>query len=144
MLCDNYNWTGFTNNEIPQLLSSWSNHYNSWKKFPNNYLLIKYEDLVSDISKEIVRIAKYLSNYFEYEFSDKIVDEIKKNTSFENFKELETKGKFNENSINKITGEKNTFFNLGPENNWKKILKKESIHIIEKEFKIEMKELGYL
>ena len=144
MLCDNYNWTGFANNEIPQLLSSWSNHYNSWKKFPNNYLLIKYEDLVSDISKEIIRIAKYLSNHFDYEFSEKIVDEIKKNTSFENFKELETKGKFNENSINEITGEKNTFFNLGPENNWKKILKKESIDKIEKEFNKEMKELGYL
>ena len=144
MLCDNYNWTGFANNEIPQLLSSWSNHYNSWKKFPNNYLLIKYEDLVSDASKEIMRIAKYLSNYFEYEISKKIVDDIKKNTSFENFKELETKGKFNENSINEITGEKNTFFNLGPENNWKKILKKESIDKIEKEFNKEMKELGYL
>ena len=144
MLCDNYNWTGFANNEIPQLLSSWNNHYNSWKKFPKNYLLIKYEDLVSDISKEIMRIAKYLSNYFEYEISEKIVDEIKKNTSFENFKELETKGKFNENSINEITGEKNTFFNLGPENNWKKILKKESIDKIEKEFNKEMKELGYL
>ena len=144
MLCDNYNWTGFANNEIPQLLSSWSNHYNSWKKFPNNYLLIKYEDLVSDISKEIIRIAKYLSNHFKYEFSDKIVDQIKKSTSFENFKELETKGKFNENSINEITGEKNTFFNLGPENNWKKILKKESIDKIEKEFNKEMKELGYL
>ena len=144
MLCDNYNWTGFANNEIPQLLSSWSNHYNSWKKFPKNYLLIKYEDFVSDISKEIMRIAKYLSNYFEYEISEKIVDEIKKNTSFENFKELETKGKFNENSINEITGEKNTFFNLGPENNWKKILKKESIDKIEKEFNKEMKELGYL
>ena len=144
MICDNYNWTGFANNEIPQLLSSWSNHYNSWKKFPNNYLLIKYEDLVSDISKEIMRIAKYLSNHFEYEFSDKKVDEIIKNTSFENFKELETKGKFNENSINEITGEKNTFFNLGPENNWKKILKKESIDKIENEFNKEMKELGYL
>ena len=144
MLCDNYNWTGFANNEIPQLLSSWSNHYNSWKKFPNNYLLVKYEDLVLDIGKEIIRIAKYLSNHFEYEFSDKIVDEIKKNTSFENFKELETKGKFNENSINEITGEKNTFFNLGPENNWKKILKKESIDKIENEFNKEMKELGYL
>ena len=144
MLCDNYNWTGFANNEIPQLLSSWSNHYNSWKKFPNNYLLIKYEDLVSDISKEIIRIAKYLSNHFDYEFSKKIVDEIKQNTSFENFKELETKGKFNENSINEITGEKNTFFNLGPENNWKKILKEESIDKIEKEFNKEMKELRYL
>ena len=68
----------------------------------------------------------------------------KKNTSFENFKELETKGKFNENSINEITGEKKTFFNLGPENNWKKILKQESIDKIEKEFNKEMKELGYL
>ena len=144
MLCDNYNWTGFVNNEIPQLLSSWSNHYNSWKRFPNNYLLIKYEDLIRDIRKEIIRIAKYLSNHFEYEFSEKIVDEIKKNTSFENFKELETKGKFKENSINEITGEKNTFFNLGPENNWKKILKKESVDKIEKEFNKEMKELGYL
>jgi len=144
MLCDNYNWTGFANNEIPQLLSSWSNHYNSWKKFPNNYLLVKYEDLVLDIGKEIIRIAKYLSNHFGYEMSEKIVDEIKKNTSFENFKELETKGKFNENSINEITGEKNTFFNLGPENNWKKILKKESVDKIEKEFNKEMKELGYL
>ena len=144
MLCDNYNWTGFANNEIPQLLSSWSNHYNSWKKFPNNYLLIKYEDLVLDISNEIIRIAKYLSNHFEYEFSENIVDKIKQNTSFENFKVLETKGKFNENSINEITGEKNTFFNLGPENNWKKILKEESIDKIEKEFNEEMKELGYL
>ena len=144
MLCDNYNWTGFVNNEIPQLLSSWSNHYNSWKRFPNNYLLIKYEDLITDIRKEIIRIAKYLSNHFEYEFSEKIVDEIKKNTSFENFKELETKGKFKENSINEITGEKNTFFNLGPKNNWKEILKKESIYKIEKEFNKEMKELGYL
>ena len=144
MLCDNYNWTGFVNNEIPQLLSSWSNHYNSWKRFPNNYLLIKYEDLIRDIRKEIIRIAKYLSNHFEYEFSEKIVDEIKKNTSFENFKELETKGKFKENSINEITGEKNTFFNLGPKNNWKEILKKESIYKIEKEFNKEMKELGYL
>ena len=144
MLCDNYNWTGFANNEIPQLLSSWSNHYNSWKKFPKNYLLIKYEDLVSDISKEIMRIAKYLSNYFEHEISEKIVDEIKKNTSFENFKELETKGKFNENSINEITGEKKTFFNLGPHNNWKKILKKESINKIETQFNNEMSELGYL
>ena len=144
MLCDNYNWTGFANNEIPQLLSSWSNHYNSWKKFPNNYLLVKYEDLVLDIGKEIIRIAKYLSNHFEYEMSEKIVDEIKKNTSFENFKELETKGKFKENSINEITGEKNTFFNLGPENNWKKILKQKSIDKIETEFNKEMKELGYL
>ena len=144
MICDNYNWTGFTDNEVPQLLSSWANHYNSWKKFPKNNLLIKYEDLVSDVKKEVLKIIEYLSNYFEYKISDKVIEEIERNTSFENFKELENVGKFNENSINEITGEKKTFFNLGPENNWKKILKKENIDKIEKEFNNEMKELGYL
>jgi len=144
MICDNYNWTGFTNNEVPQLLSSWGNHYNSWKKFPKNYLLIKYEDLILDFKKEILKIIKYLSNYFEYNISDTIIEKIEKNTSFENFKELEKKGKFDENSINKITGEKRTFFNLGPNNNWKKILKKESSIKIEELFVNEMKELGYL
>ena len=144
MICDNYNWTGFTNNEVPQLLSSWGNHYNSWKKFPKNYLLIKYEDLILDFKKEILKIIKYLSNYFEYNISDTIIEKIEKNTSFENFKELEKKGKFDENSINKITGKKRTFFNLGPNNNWKKILKKESSIKIEELFVNEMKELGYL
>ena len=144
MICDNYNWTGFTNNEVPQLLSSWGNHYNSWKKFPKNNLLIKYEDLVSDVKKEILKIMNYLSNYFEYKISDKIIEEIERNTSFENFKELENVGKFNENSINEITGEKKTFFNLGPHNNWKKILKKKSINKIETQFNNEMNELGYL
>ena len=144
MIFDNYNWTGFTDNEVPQLLSSWANHYNSWKKFPKNNLLIKYEDLVSDVKKEVLKIIEYLSNYFEYKISDKVIEEIERNTSFENFKELENVGKFDENSINKITGEKKTFFNLGPHNNWKKILKKESVDKIETQFNNEMSELGYL
>jgi len=144
MLSDKYNWTGFANNEAPQLLSSWGNHYNSWKKFPKNYLLIRYEDLVLNIKKEILRIINYLSNYFEYKISETIITEIEKNTSFENFKELEKKGKFSENSINEITGEKKIFFNLGPDNDWKKILKKENSNKIEKLFANEMKELGYL
>tara|TARA_Y100000994_G_scaffold245_1_gene293 strand:+ start:135 stop:1016 length:882 start_codon:yes stop_codon:yes gene_type:complete len=144
MICDNYNWTGFTDNEVPQLLSSWANHYNSWKKFPKNNLLIKYEDLVSDVKKEVLKIIEYLSNYFEYKISDKVIEEIERNTSFENFKELENVGKFDENSINEITGEKKTFFNLGPHNNWKKILKKESVDKIETQFNNEMSELGYL
>jgi hypothetical protein len=36
------------------------------------------------------------------------------------------------------------FFNLGPENNWKKILEKEISSEIESKFKNEMVELGYL
>ena len=139
-----YNWTGLSNNEVPQLLSSWGNHYNSWKKFPKNYLLIRYEDLVLDIKKEILKLINYLSGYFEYKISDKLIEEIERNTSFENFKKLESDGKFSENSVNETTGEKRTFFNLGPNNNWEKMLKKENIDKIETQFKNEMKELGYL
>ena len=144
MLCDKFNWTGFSNNEVPQLLSSWENHYNSWKRFPKNYLLVKYEDMISDTRKEIFKIVDFLSSYFEFNKSENIINEIIKNTSFENLKDLENKGKFKGNSINKITGKKNTFFNLGPKNNWRKLLKKENIIKIEKIFSKEMRELGYL
>ena len=37
-----------------------------------------------------------------------------------------------------------TFFKLGSENNWKKILKAEIIKKIEKKFYNEMKELNYI
>ena len=33
------------------LISSWNNHYNSWKNFSKNYLLIKYEDLEENPKK---------------------------------------------------------------------------------------------
>ena len=144
MLLNKYNWTGLSNNEVPQLLSSWGNHYNSWKKFPKNYLLIRYEDLVLDIKKEILKLINYLSGYFEYKITDKLIEEIERNTSFENFKKLESDGKFSENSVNETTGEKRTFFNLGPNNNWEKMLKKKNIDKIETQFNNEMKELGYL
>ena len=39
---------------------------------------------------------------------------------------------------------KKKFFNLGPENNWKKILPDNIKEKIEKNFEKEMKELGYL
>ena len=144
MICDKFNWTGLSNNEVPQLLSSWENHYNSWKRFPKNYLLVKYEDMISDTKKEIFKIVDFLSNFFEFNKSENIINEIIKNTSFENLKDLENKGKFKGNSFNKITGKKNTFFNLGPKNNWRKFLKKENIIKIEKIFTKEMEELGYL
>ena len=39
---------------------------------------------------------------------------------------------------------KNLFFNLGPENNWEKILKNKISREIEDNFEDEMKNLGYL
>ena len=51
---------------------------------------------------------------------------------------------FTESSYNNITCEKNTFFNLGPKNDWTKILDKDIADEISVKFEPEMKELGYL
>ena len=59
-------------------------------------------------------------------------------------KELETKKGFFEAKINKSTGEKIPFFNLGPKNNWKQLLDNKIRKKIENAFEKEMIELGYL
>ena len=46
--------------EIPTLISSWSNHYNSWKKIIENNLLIKYEDLLKEDHYEFYKIVDFL------------------------------------------------------------------------------------
>ena len=59
-------------------------------------------------------------------------------------KNLENKKGFIEGKINKKTSAKIPFFNLGPKNDWKILLNLEIIKKIEKAFKKEMEELGYL
>ena len=49
-----------------------------------------------------------------------------------------------EHEEHKETKEKIPFFNLGPKNDWKRLLDLEIIIKIEKAFEKEMKELGYL
>ena len=134
---------GIEENTIPQLLSSWNNHYNSWKRFPKNNILIKYENLVLDPKKEILKLTQYLRQFFELSYSDNELDQILHNSSFENLKNLEEKGLFKENALNKDNVTKK-FFYLGKKNDWKKLLDKKVSEALEKNFKKEMLELGYL
>ena len=144
MICDKFNWTGLSNNEVPQLLSSWENHYNSWKRFPKNYLLVKYEDLIKNPINEFGRIEKYLSDILEVKFDkDKIKDCIN-NNSFDNLKKIEEKQGFIEATTDTITNKKRKFFNLGPENIWQNLLPEEIRDSIENKFGLEMKELNYI
>ena len=78
-----------------------------------------------------------------------VINEVKfKNviasTHFDKMKNLENQKGFFEAKTNLKTGKKITFFNLGPKNNWKVLLKEEIIKKIEVAFKKEMIELGYL
>ena len=135
---------GLDENRVPQLISSWNNHYNSWKKFPKNNILIKYEDLLIDTKNQILRLIDFVNNFNKISISDHDLDKIVANSSFENLKRLEAKGMFDENSINKNTGKSNVFFNMGIKNDWKKLLDENSKSLIEDKFKDEMIELGYL
>lgn len=134
---------GIEENTIPQLLSSWNNHYNSWKRFPKNNILIKYENLILDPKKEVLKLTQYLKQFFELSYSDIELDQILHNSSFENLKNLEEKGLFKENALNKDNVTKK-FFHLGKKNDWKKLLDKKVSEALEKNFKKEMLELGYL
>jgi len=133
---NNFEWN------MVNLLSSWKNHYNSWK-ISSNLILIKYEDLLYDTKSQINRLSLFLKRFGEFASNDKKINNIIKTTSFEILKKKEEKEGFEEASEeSKDTNIK--FFNLGPKNNWKDIVDKKLIHKIEKTFKKEMEELNYL
>ena len=138
------NWVYGNTGVLPTFVSSWNIHYLSWKKFPKNYLLIKYEDLLKNPSKEIIKIYNYLKKFFELKLDYKDLDKILKLSTFENLKKKEKEGKFKENLEHLKTKEKINFFNSGPSNDWKTQLNPDLANELKKEFSIEMKELGYI
>ena len=128
---------------LPTIIGSWSNHYRSWKKFKNNNLLIKYENLLTKPEKEFFKITEFLNSVGNFEFNKNNILEAIKNCKFENLSKQENKYGFVSNSdTNKNLNKK--FFNLGPKNKWQDILDIESRKEIEKLFSEEMKEIGYL
>jgi len=138
------NWVYGQTGVLPTFVSSWKMHYLSWKNFPKNYLLIKYEDLLENPTNEIIKLYNYLKKFFQLDLKDKDLDKILKISTFENLKKKEKEGKFKENLEHLQTKEKITFFNSGPSNDWKTQLNPKIVNELEKEFSSEMKELGYI
>ena len=130
-------------NDIATLLGSWSDHYNFWTKKNSNLLLIKYEDLILDIEKELNRIILYLTKFMKINVNSEKIKNIIDSTSFYQLQKMEEKGLFDEN-VYGLNKEKIKFFNKGPTNDWKKELDKNIQTEIEKIFYKEMMELGYL
>tara|TARA_B100001173_G_C15891443_1_gene505814 strand:+ start:40 stop:882 length:843 start_codon:yes stop_codon:yes gene_type:complete len=129
---------------ICNLLGKWNDHYRSWTTNKNNLLLIKYEDLIKDPKTELEKIIKFLQKYLTFKIDENKISKILETTSFINLKEMEQKGLFKENVLNKKDGSKINFFHLGPKNSWKGNLNEKLVSKIEKSFYNEMKELDYL
>ncbi len=135
------------NDQLPVLVGSWNFNYNSWKQLKslNKYILIKYEDLISDTEKTFINIINFISKLInsKIEINEKKLKKVIEATSFEKIQKLEKKSGFSEAKIKK-NGEKINFFNLGPENKWEKNLEPKIKNEIENTFRVEMKEIGYL
>lgn len=136
-----------TKTPIRTHIANWSSHYQTWKAFKSlrKYLLVKYEDLIIDKKNTFLKVLEFIYKLNKIEF---IVDYQKLNnaiesTSFENMQLLEKKYGFEEAAIDKNNNKIN-FFHLGKKNRWEDILDKNIRKKIEKSFKKEMKELGYL
>ena len=129
-------------------MGTWDGNFQSWKsfKYQERYLLIKYEDLIADREKYFLESLKFI---YKLNNTDFILDKSKFNnvldtTSFEKLQRLENEEGFFEAKKDKKTGKKIPFFNLGPKNDWKKLLDQKIREKIEKAFRKEMTELNYL
>ena len=134
-------------------ISSWSENYLSWLR--NNQfrrLFIKYEDLITnkyETFRDIIVFTNTLMNKVEGVNKSRLQKAIE-TTNFDVLKKKEVSETFDgsESSFKnwrKFHSEnKNLFFNLGPDNNWKNILKTDVSKEIEISFEKEMIELGYL
>jgi len=133
----------FSQNDLPTIISSWSNHYNSWKKFQKNNLLIKYENLLFKPHEEFLKIANFLEKTIKFDVKSNNIDNVINATQFDELKKQEDKNGFIESAKNKVN-ENLKFFHLGPDNKWENLLDKHIQNSIENSFKQEMEELGYL
>ena len=129
-------------------MGSWSSNYNSWKSFDDigKYLLIKYEDIISNKEKTLLEILNFIHQLKGINFSvdKKKIENVISSTNFDKMKDLEKKEGFIEAKVNPKTGKKIPFFNLGSKNIWKNNLDETIKNKIENSFKKEMSELGYL
>ena len=123
-------------------ISSWEKNYNSWKSFDavNKYLLIKYEDIVSEKKEEIfIKRLDFVHQLDKKKFTlnKNKLKNVLETTRFEQVQSLEPHHGFYE-------AWKNDFFYKGPNNDWKKTLDFKNQQKIEKSFSKEMKELEYI
>ena len=129
-----------------QFISSWYMNYKSWnvqKKIPIK--IIKYEDLLKEtfiVLKESIEFINKTLNIKKKIDKDRLKNSVN-STHFEKLKKEEEKNGFVEAVPSKNNNKKIPFFNLGPENNWKKILDKDQQERLTDIFKEDLFELGY-
>ena len=129
-----------------QFISSWDINYKSWKvqkRIPVKF--VKYEDLAEQTFSVVLEIIEFIHKLTNN--SNKINKNKLKNalnsTTFDKLKKKEKISGFSEAVSSLTRNEKITFFNLGPKNNWRKILNEDLKNRINQVFQKNLKELSY-
>ena len=129
-----------------QFISSWSTNYKSWKVQKKIQIkIIKYEDLLNEtylIFKDLINFINMLVNNGEHINNDKLKKVID-STLFEKLRKKEQDKGFTESVLSRDGKRKIPFFNLGPKNDWNKILNIKMVKKIEEVFADSMKDLSY-
>ena len=126
-------------------ISSWNSNYNSWKALGDRTLIIKYEELTKFKKETLIKVFNFFEKLgMKKKLDISKLDKIIETTEFTKMQQLEKEKKFKESVLDDKTGKKRPFFNLGPKNDWKKILDDKNVKRIEENFQKEMTELGYL
>ena len=129
-----------------QFISSWKDHYKSWKYYKKfRILYIKYEDLENNPLDMFLKIISFINEIqnIKTKIDNSRVKKILNSINFDNLKKKESIEGFEESVYSKTTGKKINFFNLGKKNKWKKILTKEQIETLNEEFKSDIIKLNY-
>ena len=139
-LIDHNTFSLGTGAPVPEIISSWKNHYLSWKRFSKEVpsLIIKYEDILTNKEKELYKLTKFLQSILSFEFDQSKFNNALNSLNFEKLKKMEKNDGFDE----KLHGE--SFFRKGLKNEWEKEMPENLQEKIEFNFNKEMKELGYL
>jgi len=125
---------------------SWALHQESWikcTKFP--ILTIRYEDLQLQTFQTFIKVIRFINKLTNLE---NLIDESKAKQSissceFEKLKKLEDKNGFSEAMVDKKTKKKISFFNLGRENDYKRLLQNNLIDEMSSLYNQQIKKFNY-
>ena len=129
-----------------QFISSWDTNFESWKiqkQIPIK--VIRYEDLLNEtytVFNDVITFINKTTNNKEKIFKNKIKNAVS-TSLFSKLKEKEKNEGFSEAPKSKLLNSKVPFFNLGPNNDWRKILNDNLKDRLNNTFKKKLKELSY-
>ena len=128
-------------NGAQELLSTWELNILSWLNYNTvPRLIIRYEDLKLNTKEIVIKIKEFINKVhrINLNLSDADIDQIIKNTNFNNLQKIEDNHGFDESSKH------SKFFRSGTSKQWKDILSNTQVQIIENNLQSLMRYFNYI